>query len=84
MLSYNGVIFDCLIDLVVSIKVEIKDTLFELIPAEESGIDFINTITNERDLNIFLYRNFYNGGGVGIGDINNDGLADIYMTSNQG
>lgn len=64
-------------------KVEIpKDTLFQLIPSEVSGISFINKITNTKDLNIFLYRNFYNGGGVGIGDINNDGLADIYMISN--
>ena len=59
-----------------------KDTLFQLIPSEVSGISFINKITNEKDLNIFLYRNFYNGGGVGIGDINNDGLADIYMIAN--
>jgi hypothetical protein len=59
-----------------------KDTLFQLIPSEASGISFINKITNEKDLNIFLYRNFYNGGGVGIGDINNDGLADIYMVAN--
>jgi len=64
-------------------KVEIpRDALFKLIPSEESGIEFINKITNEKDLNIFLYRNFYNGGGVGIGDINNDGLADIYMIAN--
>ena len=64
-------------------KVEIrKETLFQLIPSEVSGISFLNKITNEKNLNIFLYRNFYNGGGVGIGDINNDGLADIYMTAN--
>ncbi|MCD4735480.1 MAG: VCBS repeat-containing protein, partial [Bacteroidales bacterium] len=64
-------------------KVEIpKDTLFQLIPSEVSGISFINKITNEKNLNVFLYRNFYNGGGVGIGDINNDGLADIYLTAN--
>ncbi len=64
-------------------KVEIpKDTLFQLIPSEVSGISFINKITNEKGINIFLYRNFYNGGGVGIGDINNDGLADVYMTAN--
>ena len=66
-------------------KVEIpKDTLFQLIPSEVSGIHFINKISNEKDLNIFLYRNFYNGGGVGIGDINNDGLADIYLIANLG
>ena len=66
-------------------KVEIpSDTLFQLIPSEVSGISFINKITNKKGINIFLYRNFYNGGGVGIGDINNDGLADIYMTANMG
>jgi hypothetical protein len=59
-----------------------KDTLFQLIPSEVSGISFINKLTNEKNVNVFLYRNFYNGGGVGIGDINNDGLADVYLTSN--
>jgi enediyne biosynthesis protein E4 len=64
-------------------KIEItKDTLFELIPPEASEINFINKITDEKDMNVFLYRNFYNGGGVAIGDINNDGLPDIYLTSN--
>jgi hypothetical protein len=59
-----------------------RDALFQLIPSEVSGISFTNKLTNERNLNVFLYRNFYNGGGVGIGDINNDGLADVYLTSN--
>lgn len=56
--------------------------LFESVT--DSGIDFENKVTNSENFNIFNYRNFYNGGGVGIGDINNDGLPDVYMTSNMG
>lgn len=55
-------------------------TLFQL--EEDTGIDFINTVSNQKNFNIFNYRNFYNGGGVGIGDINNDGLDDVFMTAN--
>jgi hypothetical protein len=61
-----------------------ENPVFQLLESSETGIDFINSITNKDDFNIFKYRNFYNGGGVGIGDINNDGLADVYLTSNQG
>ncbi len=57
-------------------------SLFTLVPSSESGIDFINDIENQKDFNIFKYRNFYNGGGVAIGDINNDGLSDVFMTAN--
>ncbi|OEY71591.1 VCBS repeat-containing protein [Salegentibacter salarius] len=65
-------------------KEENKDALFTKMKSDETGIDFENTITNTKEFNIFRYRNFYNGAGVGIGDINNDGLPDIYLTSNLG
>ena len=59
-------------------------TLFSLLSPEQTGIDFTNKVVNQKDFNIFKYRNFYNGGGVAIGDINNDGLVDIYLTANMG
>lgn len=68
----------------VSCKKKENKALFELLPKSETGVDFENTITDTEDINIFNYRNFYNGGGVAIGDINNDGLQDIYFTANMG
>ena len=56
--------------------------LFE--PETNTGIDFSNNVVNKPDFNILNYRNFYNGGGVAIGDVNNDGLPDIFFTSNMG
>ncbi|WP_158974530.1 VCBS repeat-containing protein [Cellulophaga sp. L1A9] len=58
------------------------DTLFSMLAPSETGIDFINKVENQKNFNIFKYRNFYNGGGVAIGDVNNDGLPDIYLTAN--
>jgi hypothetical protein len=58
--------------------------LFDKLSSKKTNVDFINTVTNSDKFNIFTYRNFYNGGGVGIGDINNDGLADLFFTSNMG
>ncbi len=49
----------------------------------DTGLDFTNTLTPNRDQNILDYLYFYNGGGVSIGDINNDSLPDIYFTGNQ-
>ena len=61
-----------------------KETpLFELMAPEKSGFSFSNNLTFDEAFNIYTYRNFYNGGGVAIGDINNDGLQDIYVTANQ-
>ncbi|MBL0153730.1 MAG: VCBS repeat-containing protein [Chitinophagaceae bacterium] len=51
---------------------------------KETGINFNNKVVDGPDENSFFYRNYYNGGGVAIGDINNDGLCDVLMTSNQG
>ncbi|SNR55314.1 Repeat domain-containing protein [Maribacter sedimenticola] len=59
-----------------------ESTLFTLLDPKESGIEFVNKVENSKEFNIFKYRNFYNGGGVAIGDINNDGLSDVFLTGN--
>ena len=59
-----------------------EDKLFELIPTQKSNITFNNTLDYTEELNPYTYRNFYNGGGVAIGDFNNDSLQDIFFTGN--
>lgn len=59
-------------------------TVFNRLTGGETGIVFRNDLTVSEDFDVFRYRNFYNGGGVGIGDFNNDGLADVYLTANMG
>ncbi len=56
--------------------------LFETVNADSSGIDFRNDIKTSDSLNIFSFEYIYNGGGVGIGDFNSDGLPDIFFVGN--
>jgi len=61
---------------------ERETKLFEKLSPSKTGISFANNLSFKEEFNIFTYRNYYNGGGVGLGDINNDGLLDVYFTSN--
>ncbi|MCC5905312.1 MAG: VCBS repeat-containing protein [Balneolaceae bacterium] len=62
---------------------ETEETKFTLLPTSHTQIDFVNQVENTKDLNIQNYGYFYDGGGVAIGDINNNGLPDIYFTGNE-
>lgn len=59
------------------------DFLFKEVSSKNSGIDFSNYIKEDNEHNIIKYIYFYNGGGVAVGDINNDKLPDIFFVSNQ-
>ena len=63
-------------------KAQETSTLFKLLPSSKTGVNFKNTITENDQLNILNEAYIYNGGGAGIGDFNNDGLADIYFSGN--
>ena len=58
------------------------DKMFTLMPSSVTGINFINPLQETEQFNVLNYGYLYNGGGVAIGDINNDGLSDIYFTGN--
>lgn len=61
----------------------VGDQLFSLLPSSYSGVTFSNTVTDTKDVNVFTYRNHYNGGGVALGDLNGDGLPEIVLTANE-
>lgn len=62
----------------------IENKRFTLLPSSHTGVTFSNELVSDEQMNILEYLYFYNGGGVALGDVNNDGLLDIYFTSNQG
>jgi hypothetical protein len=61
-----------------------RPTLFERLPPERTGVTFVNRLPDDTAFNILSYLYFHDGGGVAVGDVNNDGLPDLYFTANVG
>src|SRR5215212_4932741 len=66
-----------------SVSCSHKKTLFESLPSSQTGIDFINKVEENDKYNVLDYMNIYTGAGVAAGDVNNDGLVDLYFSGNE-
>ncbi len=84
--SIAGKIYSLLIVFLMSACGQLEEhaapVLLQLMPSEKTGINFQNNVVETLNENVFAYINHYNGGGVSTGDINNDGLVDIYFSAN--
>lgn len=76
-LFVSGVLSGCF-----SSSMKNEAPMFTSMPSARTGMNFENNLPFDKDFNIYTYRNYYNGGGVALGDINNDGLVDVYLTGN--
>jgi enediyne biosynthesis protein E4 len=86
MTFLNSVLFFFGMFLIVACDIASKEeppvTRFRLLSVDESGIDFVNQLDYTEELNTYTFKNFYNGGGVGLGDFNNDGFLDVFFSGN--
>src|ERR1043165_2265732 len=80
MKTFNLLVVFCVVWL---ISCNSKQSFFHIISPGRSGIQFANNIVENDSVNPIDLTNIYNGGGVGVGDFNNDGLMDLYFTGNQ-
>ena len=62
---------------------ETSNTLFTRLPVERTGLDFSNMVVEDEEFNINVFIYAYNGGGIAVGDVNNDGLLDLYLSGTQ-
>ena len=72
-----------ILSLVITACKKQPDTLFTLLPSSQTNIHFVNHISDNAKPGILDYLYYYNGGGVAVGDVNNDGLPDLFFTANQ-
>jgi enediyne biosynthesis protein E4 len=61
---------------------EVADPLFQLLSVEDTGVHFENVLQPTEEFNMYIFRNFYNGGGVAVGDVTGNGLPDLFFTGN--
>ena len=82
-ISFVIVLFSCKDSTDTKKKISDASTLFSLVPNSVTKINFSNNVKQDIDFNYIEYVYAFNGAGVAIGDLNNDGLEDIYFVSNQ-